>query len=187
VVTVSAEGLRTTRNRLVLARSTSERRDAFCRSELADGDHEEFAVQVSYVRSARDVVADWEAHDGHVPDRLHVVHVQEHARPDADGLPDGITASTANPNDLTGVAMRLQDVLHQASEYDDPQLCFDSITFLLQYHDVASAFKFLHMLTSQLRDAGVEAHFHADPDALEPQTLARVRAVMDEEVDLAGD
>jgi hypothetical protein len=183
-VTVSADDLATVTNRLVLATSTGDRRDEFCRSTLAGGDDGTFVTEVSYVQSARDVVADWQARDGRSPDRLHVLVVQERAQLRPDGLPEGVSASVANPNDLTGVAMRLQDALNRVGGDDEPTLCFDSVTFLLQYHDVASSFKFLHMLTSQLRDAGVEGHFHADPEALDGQTLARIRAVMDEEVDL---
>jgi len=181
-----ARGLEPT-NRLVLATSTNDQRRVVSARGLPDDPAADvLLLVVTYTRTPADVVADWRAAPVPTPGRFHVVTVQE--RPGTDDLPPEAvattTAATTNPNDLTGLAMRLQDVLSDVDDYEHVLLCFDSVTVLLQYQSVQSAFKFLHMLTSQLREAEVVGNFYVDPTAVDDRTLARVRTVMDEEVEL---
>ncbi|MBO4248781.1 hypothetical protein IL252_13235 [Halomicrobium sp. IBSBa] len=45
-----------------------------------------------------------------------------------------------------------------------------------------AAFKFLYMFTGQLRSVDAVAHFHLDPNAVDDQTVHRLKPVFDDAV-----
>jgi hypothetical protein len=62
-------------------------------------------------------------------------------------------------------------------------VCFGSLTKLLQYVDLKTAFRFLHVMTRQVKQVGAVAHFHIAPDAHDEQTLATIQSLFDRIVD----
>lgn len=175
-------------NLLLLSTGPDRAATRDCLSHLSNGDAVLDVVHITYTRSVADVMDSWADSDFETPGHLHVVRVQERmvaggddAVPDA----DGVTVSVANPNDLTGLAMRLQDVINTIERSDrEAAVCFESVTALLQYTDDQSAFKFLHMLTGQLRDVDARAHFHLNPEAYGDQVVGRMQSVFDDAVSL---
>jgi hypothetical protein len=91
------------------------------------------------------------------------------------------TATVSDPSDLTGVGIKVNQCL-SAGEDDDARtdVCFDSVTTLLQYVDTRRAFRFLHVLSRRVRSVGALAHYHIDPGAHDEQTLATIEGVFSE-------
>lgn len=101
--------------------------------------------------------------------------------------PGGSTVTTttvSDPSDLTGVGIKVNQCL-SAWEDDDvgTDVCFDSVTTLLQYVDTRRAFRFLHVLSRRIRSVGALAHYHIDPGAHDEQTLATIEGVFSDVFD----
>jgi hypothetical protein len=96
--------------------------------------------------------------------------------------------SVADPGDLTGLGMALQDCLRawQGDGYE-VGLCFDSLSILLQYADLERAYRFLHVLTRRLSTVDASSHFHLDPAAHDERTVARLSALFDSVVEVTAD
>jgi hypothetical protein len=102
---------------------------------------------------------------------------------------DGTTAMTAGdttvatttisePSDLTGIGIKMNKCLSSWKDDDCPtEVCFDSVTALLQYVDIERAFRFLHVASRRVESVDALAHYHIDPGAHEGQTLATVRSL----------
>jgi archaellum biogenesis ATPase FlaH len=99
-------------------------------------------------------------------------------------LPDSVFVTTANPNDITGLGMRLNNYLKDGNRDSQLVVCFDSVTEMLQFADMQPVFKFLHMFVGQLRDANAIGHFHLDPGAHDDQIISRLKPLFDDAVDL---
>jgi hypothetical protein len=176
-------------NVLVLAPSLSSEKESRCLDSLAIASADQLDVlKVSYSKGADEIVSAWRDHHGELPARLGVVRVGDSAslrgvEPDAADL-DAVALTSANPNDVTGLGMRLNNYVNDHP--DDAQLavCFDSLTQMLQFTDVQSVFKFVHMFTGQLREVGAVAHFHLDPSAHDPQTISRLKPAFDDAVEI---
>lgn len=90
------------------------------------------------------------------------------------------TTSVSDPGDLTGIGVKIEQVLSAWTDEDAPtRTCFHSLTCLLQYADLDRVFKFLHVLTSRIEASNGLAHFHMDPTAVDDRTLATVRSLFD--------
>ncbi|ESP88617.1 DUF7504 family protein [Candidatus Halobonum tyrrellensis] len=100
----------------------------------------------------------------------------------------GPTETVTNPNDLTGLGIRITEYL---SEWDDTDgrtvVCFDSLTALLQYVDLGTAYEFLHVLSGRFDALGAFAHFHMDPSAHDAQTVETITSLFDAVVEVDGD
>ena len=93
-----------------------------------------------------------------------------------------------NPGDLTGLGVRLSGALERcAASEGDSTLCFDSLTVALQYADRQVIFQFLHTLSGLVRQAGTQAHFHLDPDAVDEQSVATLKTLFDTVVTVDDD
>jgi len=173
-------------NVLVLAPSLSDAKRTQCGHLLAgDGSTPLDVLRITYSGTPAELVDEWRERHGELPDRMGIVNVGDQAgiaaSHDAD-LPGGVVVTTANPNDITGLGMRLNNYLNDLDPDRRLVVCFDSLTELLQFTDVKAAFKFLHMFTGQLRDADAVGHFHLDPNALDDQTVNRLKPVFDDAV-----
>lgn len=106
---------------------------------------------------------------------------------------DGSTVTTttvSDPSDLTGVGIKVNQCLSAWADDDArTDVCFDSVTTLLQYVDTRRAFRFLHVLSRRIRSVGALAHYHVDPGAHDAQTLATIEGVFSDvyEYDEASD
>jgi hypothetical protein len=154
---------------------------------------EENVLWVTYTRSPDDCVQEWMAHVDSPPGNVQFVNVGETTRA-ASAHPGGSTASNvaegavetlSSPGDLTGLGITLSEIL---KEWDGngkrTVACFDSLTALLQYADLQTIYKFLHVLTGRFDAADVTAHFHLDPDACDQQTVSTLTSLFDTVVEL---
>ncbi|MBX0323739.1 hypothetical protein EGH21_11940 [Halomicroarcula sp. F13] len=179
-------GARPGTNVLVSAPSLSASKHETCLDLLAPAPPEQLDVlRVTYSASPAELVADWRDHHGELPARMGIVVVGDQAglREEDHDVPDSVFVTTANPNDPTGLGMRLNNYLTDHEEGIQLVACFDSLTELLQFVDVQSAFKFLHMLAGQLREVDAVGHFHVDPAAHDDQTISRLKPLFDDAVD----
>lgn len=138
------------------------------------------ALWVTYTRAPEDGIRDWLDALDTDPGNVGVVSVGERdveSVRDVTGVTDPRLETISNPSDLTGLGITLQNVLDDWE--GDISLCFDSLTSLLQYVDVETAYEFLHVLTGRLYAQDVRAHFHIDPDAHDEQTVAAIASLMD--------
>jgi len=106
---------------------------------------------------------------------------------DARSTPEGFDAvETINaPTDLTGVGIAVTELL---SSVEGPSaVCFDSVTSLLQYVDVETAFEFLHVFAGRLYRHDAVGHLHMDPGAHDDQVVARVASLVDGRVRVGED
>ncbi|WP_424017277.1 DUF7504 family protein [Halorientalis pallida] len=91
----------------------------------------------------------------------------------------------SNASDLTGIGIKVGEFISGRDE--QIAVCFDSLTALLQYVDLETAYEFLHALTGQLYSVGATSHFHIDPNAHDQQTIDTLLSLFDAEVRLAED
>jgi len=174
-------------NALVLTPALSDAKSDYCESLLALAPPDELDVlRISYSRQADDLVATWRETHGELPARTGIVRVGDQsslagANPDAVDEA-GVVVTTANPNDVTGLGMRLNNYVNDLDPDRQLVACFDSLTQMLQFSDVQSVFKFVHMLTGQLREVDAVGHFHMDPDAHDAQTVSRLKPAFDEAI-----
>ena len=174
---------------LFLAPSLHESTDSACLDLLSfDRPDEANVLWVTYTRSPDSCVQDWLAHAGERPDNMRFVSVGETTRSaaaasasSAGSTPGGDLIETlSTPGDLTGLGIKLSEILKEWSTNDNHTVCcFHSLTALLQYADLQTVYKFLHVLTGRFEATAVTAHFHLDPDACDQQTVSTLTSLFD--------
>ncbi|WP_136715096.1 DUF7504 family protein [Halorientalis salina] len=174
-------------NVLVLASAMSDGKTESCYHLLTDSPPAEMdLLRIVYHRSPDHLIEEWTDLVGDLPANTAIVNVNDRASADVSDYDTGnenVEVFTANPNDLTGLGMEINNALTALSETDnDIFVCFDSVTALLQFVDVESAYKFLHMFTGQLHTTGAVGHFHIDPNAHDDQVLSRLKTTFDDMV-----
>lgn len=172
-------------NVLCRAPSFSPGATEICPGLGPDGDRNLLLVSLSGNPERR--LETWKRH-GNLPENVAVLSVEQSRGAATAGSstgatrgPGGSTISTAtvsDPGDLTGIGIKVNQCL-SAWEDDDvgTDVCFDSVTTLLQYVDTRRAFRFLHVLTRRVQSVGALAHYHVDPGAHDEQTLATIEGV----------
>jgi len=176
-------------NVIVMAPSLSEEKQTTCLELQGVGPADRLDVlYVTYSSAPAELVDQWRDHHGDLPARMGVVVVgdQPGQQPSDDRFPENVFVTAANPNDITGLGMRLNNYLNDHDDDSQLVVCFDSMTEMLQFAELQPVFKFLHMFAGQLRDADAVAHFHLDPGAHDDQTVSRLKPLFDDAVDLTG-
>lgn len=116
-----------------------------------------------------------ETHDG----RITVITLDESPYQSTQQT-DGVTSSTVNPADLTGIGMEVSDYLSSQAKTDtETVVCFDSITGLLQYTNQKSLFRFLRVITRRIEHVDGIAHFHLNPDAHDRKSISTIKTPFD--------
>ncbi|WP_321112712.1 DUF7504 family protein [Halorussus salinisoli] len=179
---------------LLLAPSLHSATDDACLDLLTFDDPAEGNVLwVTYARSPDACINDWLARAGKQPRNLRVVSVGETTRSAKTAAGnvtgptqgDDVVVTLSNPGDLTGLGIKLSEILKEWGTDGNPTVaCFDSLTALLQYGDLQTVYKFLHVLTGRFDAADVTAHFHLDPDACDQQTVSTLTSLFDTVVEL---
>jgi hypothetical protein len=101
------------------------------------------------------------------------------------GHDDAAVRQVSTPGDLTRLGVEIDQFL---SERAAPvSVCFDSLTSLLQYVDLDTAYEFLHVVTGQVRAADARAHFHVDPGAHDDADIAAVTSLFDASVSVGDE
>ena len=141
------------------------------------------ALWVTFRGDASDCVGQWAAETDDQPAHAAVVVVGDAPGPQ----PDGVTVEhVSSPSDLTGLGITIGEIL---GEWDaSPVVCVDSLTAMLQYVELQTAYEFLHAITGQLYAADARAHFHIDPTAHDDMTVDSIASLFDAIVEFgAGD
>lgn len=85
-----------------------------------------------------------------------------------------------NPNDVTRLGIVVSGTIDEWQSTDgEVVLCFDPLDVLIQYKNVQSAFRFLHIFLSKLESGNVISHFHVDPSAGDPQEINTLKPLFD--------
>lgn len=148
-----------------------------CTSLLVDEASESSVLFVTFTRQASDCVAQL---DGESVGNIGVITVGDTSADVDDETV--VTETVSTPNDLTGLGISIGQFL---SEFDNQVLvCFDSLTSLLQYVDIQTAYEFLHAVIGQIHAADARAHFHIDPGAHGDQDVAAIASLFDARVSL---
>lgn len=155
----------------------------------------ETAILISTDRGAPEVVRSFRERDAFDARRLGFIDCTGREGPEGiDGAP---VRRLGSPGDLTGMSLefaKLVDRFDDAGAGDRVRVGLASISTLLMYTDVRTAFRFLHVFTSRIRSGGLFGIFALDPGMHDQQTVNTVRAVFDcearisdgDEVDLRG-
>jgi len=156
---------------------------------------------VSFTKSPDQQLRRWRDHADGQPAEMGIVSVEDSTRSvaaDAGAAGGGPSLPETNapietvtsPNDLTGLGIRITEFLTDWAENDNQTVvCFDSLTALLQYVELETAYEFLHIITGRLATVDAFAHFHMDPEAHDQQTVEVLTGLMDAvvEVDETGE
>lgn len=177
-------------NVLVLSATTDGAADACCAERIvpAAGGRSRSALLVSLTDSPDRRVDAVLGHASGRPANLGVVCCDEtRSAAAASGGNDGPgfapgpwLATVSSPGDLTGLAVRVEQALSAwADDAGSVEVCFHSLTALLQYVDERAAFRFCHALTRRVASSGASSHFHLDPDAVDDRTVKTLTSLFD--------
>lgn len=180
---------------LVLAPSMNSETGAACIDMLTRAPSaQENVLWITFTRSPDACLQSWLTHADRRPANLRFISVGETVRSVATSAPmqetptDAVIDTLSNPGDLTGLGIKISEVLQQwYGNGNETVACFHSLTALLQYADVQTIYKFLHVLTGRFATADVTAHFHLDPDAHDSQTVNTLKTLFDAVAEFDGD
>lgn len=177
-------------NLFLLAPALGSGLDAACMGLLSVAPPERTNMLcVTSVRTPDEWLEAWSAHVGsRFPAQTAFVNIggetraaAERTRAAAEAIDGTVTVSTvSSPSNLTQIGVEISRQLADWESGDARVVfCFDSLTTLLQYTDIATVFRFLHQLTGHLRAVNAVAHYHMDPTAHEQQDLNRLKTLFD--------
>ncbi|MFB6180060.1 MAG: hypothetical protein ABEI77_10085 [Halorientalis sp.] len=174
-------------NILLGAPSMSQGTDEVCVDLLSQAPPDETSVLwVSFTKPASQCLAEWRSqHDGDPASFGAIVVGDTVGGGDADDINPNAIQHVSNPSDLTGIGIKVGEFVSGSTK--QIVVCVDSLTSLLQYVDLETAYEFLHALTGQLYSAGAISHFHIDPTAHDAETIDTLLSLFDASVDLSGD
>jgi len=167
------------RSVLVCGTPMDDRVEDVCRRAL-EPDGGESVLWVSYTESPAECFAQLPALSD---DRKAAVSVNSGTRSAATASngPGSRNVAVADPNDLTGLGIAITDQLEPGMN-----VCFDSVTTMLQYAETKRAYTFLNSLLGHLWNANATAHFHFNPDAHDPETVAAITSLFDACIEADG-
>lgn len=104
------------------------------------------------------------------------------------GPDDTRIESVSSPADLTGLGMKVSDLLEDLADGNQQiVVCFHTLTVLLQYVDLQKAFRFLHVLTGRMGAIGAIAHYHMDPSVHDERERNTLTTLFDAVLELDDD
>lgn len=164
---------------VLVAEPPMEQGREVCTSLLVDQQPAPNVLFVTYTRSPANCLAQLDGHDHR---SVGVITVGDGSTEAPEGV---VTEQVSTPSDLTGLGIAIGQFL---SEWDGPVfVCFDSLTSMLQYVDIKTAYEFLHAVTGQIHAAGATSHFHIDPDAHDERHVASITSLFDAKITLDGE
>ncbi|MEF8851523.1 MAG: hypothetical protein V5A28_03750 [Haloarculaceae archaeon] len=172
------------RNVLLSAPSMSGDERGVCTDLLLGADPAETSVLwVTFRRDPGGCIEQWTGATADVPLNGAVIAVGGAGAGDVD-VEWADVESVSSASDLTGLGIAIGEFL---SVWEgDVVVCFDSLTAMLQYVELETAYEFLHAVTGQLYAADARAHFHMDPSAHDVQTVDSITSLFDAVVELGG-
>jgi hypothetical protein len=140
-------------------------------------------IWVTMTRSPAAVARTWADEVGDPPGRLEVIAVGETASGGTDAPFRYSTEFVRSPSDLTALGVRLtESTVDPDADAAGPKLWFESLSTLLQYVDVETAFQFLHVLRGRLSGTGTTSYYRIDPTVHDPRTIRTVLSICDAHV-----
>lgn len=135
---------------------------------------------VSYTRPATTYVEYLRENAAGVPTEFVVVQTT-HTEPNA--IPEAIDVHVESPDDLAGLGLRTTEFLTKWNDTEEPVITyFDSITALLQYSELKTAYRFFHTFTGQVANAGARGYYTIVPAAHDESTVGTLTQLFDTEV-----
>lgn len=184
-------------NVLLLAPSMGNDADELCLNLFAEADVSNTnAMMVTYTKTPDSCAQEWADYVGKRPANMKILSVGDTTRSaatqsvsnTAHTAKPGLVETIANPGDLTGLGIKVSEQLELWKDTGNRSaICFHSLTPLLQYVDLQTAFKFLHVFTGRIANIDGVAHFHIDPDAHDTQTINTLKSLFDAIVEDKGD
>jgi len=174
-------------NILLGAPSMGQGSEDICVDLLSEGDPGDLKVLwVSFTKPADACLAQWRERHEDDPASFGAIVVGDTVGDPAGGdISENRVQRITNPSDLTGIGIKVGEFVNAQS--GQIVVCVDSLTALLQYVDLETAYEFLHALTGQLYSAGAVSHFHIDPSAHDEETVDTLLSLFDASVELGGD
>jgi hypothetical protein len=134
---------------------------------------------VSYTDPPSNRAQDFTKHTGTSPAATAGIMVGETAPGGAGEGLDKLQTVNA-PADLTGLGIAVSEQLREWAQTGRQNVvCFDSLTALLQYVDIDTAYEFLHVITGRMYTFDAVGHFHIDPDAHDDQIVEQIKTLFD--------
>ncbi|MFB6127169.1 MAG: hypothetical protein ABEJ79_07755 [Halolamina sp.] len=179
---------------LLLSPSLSGDEDAACADLMRPtSPADQNVLWVSYTKSPDTQLDRFREAATRQPSNVGIVSVEDSTRSVSasntdGGIGGGPVDTVSSPNDLTGVGISITEFLQRWTDNDHRTVvCFDSLTAMLQYTDIETAYEFLHVIVSRIYATDAVAHFHMDPGAHDDQTVAQVCSLMDAVIELDDD
>lgn len=175
-------------NTLVVASTSDSNVEDLCPELLTVGEPDRTnLLWVTYTSTPDDCLRRWLQHAGERPAEMKILSVGDVMRSAAAARTGGgrmptasVVDSLANPGDVTGLGIKISEQLQEWSRNDNQTVvCFDSLTTALQYVDLQTTYKFLHVLTGRFDTVDAIAHFHVDPDAHDDATVNTLKSLFD--------
>lgn len=89
-------------------------------------------------------------------------------------------ATVDHAGDLSDIGVKINRCLDAWSDDTAPvEVCFDSISALLDHADLHTAFRFLHVLTRRIDTAGAIGHYHFDSERHGPRTITMLETLFE--------
>ena len=145
-----------------------------CSALLSTATEETTILWVTYTTPPSDCIEQYREAGG--VGSLSIIAVGDMPTDTPDDATDVTVKSVSTPDDLTGLGITLSQAL---STHEDPLVCFDSLSVLLQYVDRETAYEFLNAVTGHLYAADATAHFHLDPSAHDRATVDALASLFD--------
>ena len=145
-----------------------------CSALLSTATEETTILWVTYTTPPSDCIEQYREAGG--VGSLSIIAVGDMPTDTHDDATDVAVKSVSTPDDLTGLGITLSQAL---STHEDPLVCFDSLSVLLQYVDRETAYEFLNAVTGHLYAADASALFHLDPNAHDTQTVDALGSLFD--------
>ena len=181
-------------NVLVLAGADAHADDLCPQLLLTDEPDQTNLLWVTYTNTPDSCMQSWLQHAGERPADVKVVSVGDMMRSATAAQsgghgpsPSPMIDSVSNPADLTGLGIKISEQLQTWSHTANQTVaCYDSLTTALQYVDLQTLYKFLHVLTGRFEAVGTTAHFHIDPAAHDEATVNTLKSLFDAVVEPRG-
>lgn len=177
-------------NVLVLAPTMNPLEDELCVDLLTvEPPLNERVLWVTFTHTADERLDRWLAYVGDVPPaEAGIVAVDDRRRSGADSAVSSAeigaraveVRTISSPSDLTRIGIGVVGFLDSWEGSPERVVaCVHSLTTLLQYAELKKAYRFLHVLTGRMNEAGALAHYHMDPTAHDDRTLGIVKSLFD--------
>lgn len=118
------------------------------------------------------------------PDRVGVVDCSGSTQQEA--IRQVATQRVSSPGDLTGISIGTAKLMEEFTEHDVSRVRHGlvSVSTLLQYLELDTVFKFLHIYTQRIADTGGLGIFTVENDAHDSQTLSTITSEFDGVIEL---